>query len=140
MKRRSLLLAMLAPTIAHAHSAKLGNIAIGHSWALPSQGPDAQVFFPLVNNGVESDALIGAASDICEKIELRDNDHYDQPPLGSIPLEPNKPVPMRPTARHLRLVGLKKSLTEYESFKVTLDFLKAGKIDIDVIVEASASD
>jgi copper(I)-binding protein len=118
----------------------LGNIAIGHSWALPSQGPDGQVFFPLVNNGAEPDAFIGATSDICEKIELRESDHYDEPPLKSIALEPGKPFPMRPTARHLRLVSLKKSLSEYESFKITLTFLKAGKIDIDVIVEASASD
>jgi copper(I)-binding protein len=140
MKRRSFLLAMLVPAPVHAHSTRVGNIAIGHSWALPSQGTDGQVFFPLVNNGSEPDALTGATSEICEKIELRANDHYEESPLKSIQLERGKPVPMRPTARHLRLVGLKRPLNEYDSFKILLDFLHAGKVEIEVIVEPSASD
>ncbi|HUR43887.1 MAG TPA: copper chaperone PCu(A)C [Aestuariivirga sp.] len=140
MKRRSFLLAMLVPAKVHAHSTKVGNIAIGHSWALPSRGTDGQLFFPLFNNGSEPDALTAATSEICEKIELRANDRYEEAPLQSILLEPAKPVPMRPTARHLRLAGLKRHLNEYDSFKILLEFLHAGKVEIEVIVEPSAGD
>ena len=123
------------PGIARAHSTRLGDIAIGHSWALPSRLTDGQVFFPLVNNGEAADQLIAARSDICGLIELRQNNRYNDPPLKSIMLEPHKPVPMRPTARHLRLAGLKKPLNEYDNFNIILDFLNAGEVEIAVLVE-----
>ena len=139
MKRRTFLLAMIAPTIApgvaQAHSFKLGDIAIGHAWALPSQQNDGQVFFPLANQGTERDELVGARSDICSVIELRQNNRYDDPALKSMALDPKKPVPMRPTARHLRLIGLKQALKVGDRFTVILDFLNAGEIEIEVFIE-----
>lgn len=138
MLRRCFLIGLVLPSVAQAHSTAFGTIAIGHSWALPSQQTDGQLFFPLVNNGKASDALIAARSPVCRLIELRLNNRYDDPPLTSIVLEPGKPVPMRPTARHLRLVGLQRPLQEGESFTAVLDFLKAGEVEIEVVVAASA--
>jgi len=140
MLRRTFLALLVFPAQALAHATKLGSIAIGHAWALPTSGPDGNVFFPLVNNGTARDELVAARSDVCERVELRDNDRYDDPPLAAIVLDPGKPVPMRPTARHLRLAGLTKPLEEYRNFKMTLVFLKVGEVEIEVIVEASASD
>ena len=140
MKRRAFLLTLLIPAIAQAHSSKHGDIAIGHSWALPSQQNDGQVFFPLLNQGSQHDELVAARSDICGVIELRQNNRYDDPPLTSIVLEPNKPVPMRPTARHLRLVGLKKPLTAGDRFTIILDFLNSGEAEIEIIVEERPGD
>ena len=127
-------LGLLAVAPAQAHSYKLGAISIGHAWALPSNLNDGQVFFPLVNNGKESDELIAARSPIASMIEFRINNRYDDPPLGSFELEPGKPVPMRPTARHLRLHGLTKELKVGDQFPLILDFLDAGEIEISVRV------
>ena len=135
--RRHLLtisLGLLAITSAQAHSYKLGAISIGHAWALPSNLNDGQVFFPLVNNGKKSDELIAARSPIASMIELRINNRYDDPPLGSFKLEPGKTMPMRPTARHLRLHGLTKELKVGDQFPLILDFLDAGEIEISVRV------
>jgi copper(I)-binding protein len=140
MKRRTFLFALLLPAVAEAHSFRLGNIAIGHAWALPSQQNDGQVFFPLANQGTTHDELVAARSDICATIELRQNNRYDDPALTSIALEPKMPVPMRPTARHLRLVGLKQPLKKGDRFKMILDFLNAGEIEIEVIVEDKPGD
>jgi periplasmic copper chaperone A len=141
MNRRTLTLALMAlPTAARAHSYKLGLIAIGHAWALPSQQTDAQAFFPLVNNGTAADALVGARSNVCTLIELRRNNRYDDPPLASMPLEPGKPVAMRPTARHLRLMGLSSPLIEGQRFTIILDFLNAGEAEVEVIVEKAPGD
>ena len=140
MKRRSFLVALLLPAIARAHSTKHGNIAIGHSWALPSQQNDGQVFFPLVNQGTEPDELVAARSEICSMIEFRQNNRYDDPPLTSITLGPGKPIPMRPTARHLRLVGLKQALKKGDRFLIVLDFLNSGEAGIEVIVEERPGD
>ena len=136
MNRRTLTLALLClPATARAHSSKLGDISIGHAWALPSQQTDGQVFFPLLNNGKTADGLVAARSEICTLIELRKNNRYDDPPLGAMPLDPGKPLPMRPTARHLRLIGLSRPLAEGGRFHVILDFLNAGETEIEVIVE-----
>lgn len=136
MHRRTLLATLMAfPAAARAHSLTFGDIAIGHAWALPAVTADGQIFFPLVNNGKEADALVGARSEVCRLIELRRNNRYDDPPLQSMPLDPGKPVPMRPTARHLRLIGLTRPLAAGDRFNVILDFLNAGEAEVEVIVE-----
>jgi copper(I)-binding protein len=140
MHRRIFLIGLLFPAQAYAHSTKAGDIMIGHSWALPTTQHEGQAFFPLVNNGRKADELIAARSQICSLIELRQNNRYDDPPLKSIVLEPGKPVPMRPKARHIRLLGLNQPLEEFDTFKMVLDFLNQGEVEIDIMVEASASD
>jgi periplasmic copper chaperone A len=79
MKRRIFLALLLLPSLAQAHSSKLGNIAIGHSWALPSVTTEAQVMMPLINNGESSDSLISASSPVASSIELRNADHVETP-------------------------------------------------------------
>lgn len=136
MSRRIFLAAcLLAPRAASAHSFRHGDIAIGHAWALPSNLNDGQVFFPMVNNGTDRDELVAARSKVCGLIELRQNNRYDDPPLAAIALEPGRPVPMRPTARHLRLVGLQQPLKAGDRFAIILDFLNAGEVEIEVMVE-----
>jgi copper(I)-binding protein len=71
---------------------------------------------------------------------LRLNNRYDDPPLTAIALDPKKPVPMRPTARHLRLIGLKQPLNKGDRFNLILDFLNAGETTIEVIVEEKPGD
>ncbi len=142
MKRRAFILGLAAfPAAARAHSYKAGDIAIGHAWALPvAIATDGQAFFPLVNNGKSTDELVAARSSLCSAIELRRNNRYDDPPLTSFVLEPGKPLPMRPTARHLRLMGLTQPLVLDQRFTIILDFLNAGEMEIEVHVEHAPGD
>ena len=129
------------PAAARAHSYKHGAIAIGHAWALPSGASgDGQAFVPIVNNGKEPDELVAARSSVCTLIELRRNNRYDDPPLSSFMLEPGRPLPMRPTARHLRLMGLKGPLVLDQRFPIVLDFLHAGEIEVEFYVENTPGD
>lgn len=136
--RRTLLIWALIPTFAagaRAHSYQAGQIAIGHVWGLPSETNETQVFMPLSNRGEAGDELVAARSPICSTIELRRNNRYDDPALRSIALPPAKPVAMRKGARHLRLIGLTRSLKKGDRFEMTLDFLNAGEAVVEVIVE-----
>ncbi len=128
MKRRIFLALMLLPTMAQAHSSKLGNIAIGHSWSLPSTTAEAQVMMPLLNSGETSDSLIAASSPIATSIELRDADQVET----EFVLDPHKPFPMRAAARHLHLLGLKQALIQGALFPLTLKFKTAGEIQIQI--------
>jgi periplasmic copper chaperone A len=140
MKRRTFLTGLLWSATASAHSYKSGDVAIGHAWALPSQNPEGQVFFPMVNNGKAREELVAARSDICALIEMRQNARYDDPPLKSFILEQAMPIPMRPSARHLRLIGLKKSLVNGDKFILILDFLNSGETEIEVHVAEGPSE
>ena len=130
------LLTLLLPQLASAHSYTIGNIAIGHVWGLPSQSGETQVFAPMNNRGKEKDELVAARSKICSMIELRPNNRYDDPVLKSIELLPSKPIAMRPSARHLRLIGLTRELKPGDRFDLVLDFLNAGELQVEVMVES----
>ena len=144
IERRRLILALAGlvtlPAAARAHSYSHGNIAIGHAWALPSGTTEGQAFFPMVNNGTAADALVAARSSVCTRIELRRNDKYDGPPLDAFVLEPGRPMAMRPTARHLRLMDLKAPLVLDQRFTATLTFREAGDIDVEFHVEHAPGD
>jgi hypothetical protein len=145
MNRRRLILGLAGivglPAPARAHSYTHGEIAIGHAWALPSSASgEGQAFVPMVNNGKAPDELVAARSSVCTQIELRRNNRYDDPPLSSFVLEPSRPLPMRPTARHLRLMGLKGPLLLDQRFAIILDFLNAGEIEVEFYVETAPGD
>ena len=145
MQRRGVIMGLAAaaawPAAARAHSYRLGDIAIGHAWALPAQvSRDGQAFVPLVNDGKVADELVAARSSVCGAIELRRNNRYDDPPLSSFLLEPSKPLPMRPTARHLRLMSLRDPLLLDQRFTIILDFLNAGEMEVEFHVENAPGD
>ena len=95
---------------------------------------------PLVNDGKVADELVAARSSVCGAIELRRNNRYDDPPLSSFLLEPSKPLPMRPTARHLRLMSLRDPLLLDQRFTIILDFLNAGEMEVEFHVENAPGD
>ncbi len=141
MIRRSFLLLPFMAAAVQAHSAHVGDIKIGHAWALPAlAGQDGQCFMPLLNSGKTEDELVAARSDVCLAIQLRHNARYDDPPEMQFDLAPNKPIAMRPQAVHFRLLGLRKDLKEGESFALVLDFLNAGEIELDVHVANSPNE
>ena len=141
LHRRRLILslagALAFPALARAHSYRLGDIAIGHAWALPAQvSREGQAFVPLLNAGREQDELVAARSSVCGAIELRRNNRYDDPPQPSFILPPGEPFAMAPTARHLRLMGLSGPLAQGQRFTIILDFLNAGEAEVAFRVEA----
>ncbi len=144
MQRRNVILGLGALALgarqAQAHSYKVGDIEIGHAWALPSEGTEAQAFCPLFNSGPAADELIAASSSICTRIELRRNNTYDDPPLSSFVLDPGRPLALRPTARHFRLMGLQGPLPLDQRFTVILAFRNAGEAEVEFHVEKTPGD
>ena len=125
-----------------AHSYKQGDIEIGHIWARATAPgmTTAAIYVPLLNIGKETDVLLGASSDLAEKIEIHqeidDNGIKKMRKLDSITLEPNAPVSFRPGRIHFMVFGLKHQLKEGDMFPVTLQFKNAGSAKVDVMVQA----
>ena len=139
------LMILFAANSAHAHSYKQGDIEIGHIWARATAAgmTTAAVYVPLLNTGKEPDKLIGASSDLADKIEIHqdsnENDIAKMQKLNEITLEPGKPVSLRPGGMHFMVIGLKKQLKEGEMFPMTLQFEKAGTAKVDAMIEAAGA-
>ena len=140
MKRRIFLTFLLLPSLADAHSNKLGNILLGHAWGLPSQDGETQIFMPLFNSGGSTDTLISASCDFAKSAELRINNEYTTPAELGFVLEPKKPFPMRPTAKHIRLMGLTKPLLVGDHISIILKFMTAGETKIEVYIQKKAGE
>jgi periplasmic copper chaperone A len=130
LKRRYFLALTFLPTMAFAHSAKLGDIYIGHPWSLPSATSETAAMMALLNDGAAPDSLIGARTTIAKSVELRNASKT----VPEFAINSKKPLPMRPAAFHLQLLGLTKPLRKGDMFPLTLKFKNAGEIELMIHV------
>ncbi len=54
---------------------------------------------------------------------------------GGLEIKPGQTVTLDPSGYHVMFVGLKDQLKQGGHFKATLQFAKAGKVDVDFAVE-----
>ena len=59
-----------------------------------------------------------------------------RPVEGGLEIKPGETVELKPGSFHVMLMGLKQPLQKGEKVKGTLEFEKAGKVDIEFAVEA----
>ena len=123
----------LGLTPANAHSYAHNGIQVGHAWALQSTGITTIACFPLNVLGPKADRLIKASSTHARSISFIT---ADDATLKSIDLLPGKPVPMRVGGLHLLLSGLKQPFKVGQHIPITLTFERAGKLAIELYVEA----
>lgn len=141
----STLAALTSAAPAWAHDFKLGDIVIDHpfAYANPPGTTSAGAYLrALRNQGPTADRLVAASTAAAERIDLHemqmDGNVMRMRELKGIELPARGAVTMGPGTHkgyHLMLVGLKKPLKEGERFKVTLQFEKAGRVDVEVAVE-----
>jgi len=125
---------------AGAHDYKLGAISIGHIWSPPTSADaeGAAVYGPLLNRGGTRDYLLSATSPMAETVRFRQKTDNGSEWLDKIALDPNKPVSLADWRTHIWLEGLKKPLKKGADFPLTLEFAKAGSIDVTVVVEEAS--
>jgi len=146
IKRRILLpivLAVLCAATAAARDYKLGALEIAHPWAraTPPSAPAGGGFLKITNTGTTPDRLISASSPGAEIVQVHEmkmdgsvmrmrevEKGLEIPPVGSVTLAPG--------GYHLMMMGLKAPFKQGASVPVTLVFEKAGKIDVELAVEA----
>jgi copper(I)-binding protein len=58
-----------------------------------------------------------------------------RPVAGGLEIKPGQTVELKPGGYHVMFVGLKQQLTQGQHFNVTLEFAKAGKVDVDFAIE-----
>jgi len=143
---KSMLLATALALIvssASAHEYKAGSIEIKHPWAraTPKGSEVAGGYMKLINTGKEPDRLVGGSVPIAGKFEIHemsmDGGVMKMRPLpNGIEIKPGQTVELKPGSFHLMFVGLKEPLEKGKRVKGTLQFEKAGTVEVEYAVEA----
>jgi copper(I)-binding protein len=90
------------------------------------------------NTGGADDALIGAASDVADMVELHETtmegSMAGMHPVEAIPVPAGGSVSLEPGGYHVMLIGLKEELQVGQTITLTLTFEKAGQITVQAEV------
>src|SRR3954451_20971348 len=127
---------------AQAADVTAGTLKISARWAraTPKGASVGGGYMTITNTGTAPDRLTGGSTNVSSKFELHemsmDNGIMKMRPLGSgVEIKPGQTVELKPGGYHIMLVGMKEQLKAGDHFKATLDFAKAGKVDVDFTVE-----
>jgi copper(I)-binding protein len=133
----------LAPLTALAQNYKLGDLQIVQPWsrATPKGAKVAGGYLKITNSGKAADRLLGGTAEVSDGVEVHEM-RMDRGVMtmrevnGGLEIKPGATVELKPGGLHLMFVGLQRQLTKGERFKASLQFEKAGRIDVDFAVEA----
>ena len=120
-----------------------GSIQIANPWtrATPKGSTIAGAYMSISNKGTAPDRLIGGSTPIAARFEvhhmkMENNVMTMRPVDGGLEIKPGETVELKPGSFHVMLMGLKQPLQKGERVKGTLEFEKAGKVEIEYSVEA----
>jgi hypothetical protein len=126
---------------AQAEDVMAGPLKISAPWAraTPKGAAVGGGYMTITNTGTAPDRLIGGSTDVAGKFEIHemkmDNGVMKMRPVeGGLEIKPGQTVKLDPGGYHIMLMGMKQQLKEGEHFKATLDFEKAGKVNVDFAV------
>ncbi len=118
-------------------------IVVENAWALPlpAVAVHGASYLTIRNHGQDdehADTLVGGRSPVAEQVEIHKMIHSEgqmkmqQTDRVGIPAQGT--VVFEPGATHIMLKGLAKPLVEGEMFPLTLEFEKAGEVDVMVVI------
>ncbi len=127
---------LLALAFASASETKIGGLIIEHP-TIRGTIKTAKVaagYLTIKNTGTDADRLIGGDVGFAAKVEVHEMNVKDgvmtMRPLEGLVIPPGKTVVLKRGAEHLMFMKLSEPMTEGETRKVTLQFEKAGAVDI----------
>jgi copper(I)-binding protein len=127
---------------AQAADVMVGHLKISAPWAraTPKGAPVGGGYLTITNMGSEPDRLIGGSTVICKRVEVHEM-KMDKGIMkmremaNGLEIKPGQTVTLDPEGYHIMFVGMKQPLKKGEHVKVSLQFAKAGKVDVDFTVE-----
>jgi copper(I)-binding protein len=133
---------LTAPPV-RAEDVKAGDLVISQAWsrATPGGAKIGGGYLTIENKGSAPDRLIGGSSDAAGKVEMHEmatnNGVMTMRPLDKgLVIDPGKTVKLAPGGLHLMLTDLKAPLKQGDKLPITLEFEKAGKVQVSLDVQA----
>jgi copper(I)-binding protein len=129
-------------TSAAAEDIKVGALQISAPWAraTPKGAKVGGGYLTITNSGTTADRLTGGSTAISGRLEIHEMSMSGgvmkmRPLAQGIEIKPGQTVTLKPGGIHMMFVGLKHALAQGEHFKATLQFEKAGSVEVDFSVE-----
>lgn len=134
--------ALALSAAANAHDYKAGDLRIDHPYAratVPNQ-PSGAAYVTIENTGKAADKLTGATSPVAKSVQIHtmsmENNVMKMREASDVEIKPTDKIVMKPgDGYHFMLIGLSKQLKVGDKFPMTLNFEKAGKVEVSVWVE-----
>jgi copper(I)-binding protein len=133
----------LAASPAAALDYTLGSLHIENPWAraTPKGAAVAGAYMRITNKGTVADRLIGGSAVVAGRFEIHEMKMEQgvmkmRPLSAGLEIKPGETVELKPGSYHVMMMGLKSPLEKGQRVKGTLQFEKAGKIDVEYMVEA----
>ena len=125
--------------------ASSNTIKVEQEWAraTPNGAQTGAAYMTLLNNGASVDRLVSASTPVADQVQFHkateDNGVSRMREVKEIELDPGAKVIFKPGDMHMMIVRLKEPLKEGQTFPLTLQFEKAGHIDVNVPIEKVGS-
>ena len=126
---------------AQAKDVTVGSLKISAPWAraTPKGASIGGGYMTVTNTGATPDRLVGGSTDISKSFEVHemsmDNGVMKMRMLAKgLEIKPGQTVTFKPGSYHVMFIGLKHQLVQGHHFKATLQFEKAGKVNVDFVV------
>lgn len=137
----SVLLTGMPPSVS-GHGYRLGDIAIRHPWATPTQTTDGAGYLTLKNRGTQDDRLIAVLTTAAAKATLyasvkRKADNKAEP-INTVIISAGREIRLAPGGPYIRFIGLNQPLMDGDRFSIVLQFQNAGEIAVDMVVQKIA--
>jgi copper(I)-binding protein len=127
-------------------AAEMAQIEVAGTWARPTIGPSrvSAAYMTIANKGAADDRLKSARTPKAKSVELHqttmtaDGVMQMRPVEDGLPVEAGSSLVLKPGGTHFMLLGLEDALEAGQNLVLTLEFAKAGLIDVVVPVSATA--
>ena len=110
----------------------------GDKGGMSGMGGTGAVYMTLSNSGSQADALVSAASDAAQTVELHEVKNeggvMKMRPVSAIPVPAGGKAELKPGSYHIMLMGLKHDLKPGEKVAVTLKFEHGGEVRVEAPV------
>jgi uncharacterized protein YcnI/copper(I)-binding protein len=135
------------PELGMASAVIAGDLEISGYWAkvmLPGQ-PAGGGYLKIANKGTAADRLVSVSSPAAAMTEIHTmeivNDVMNMRPVeGAVEIAPGATVELKPGGMHLMFMQVKEPFEEGTTVPVTLEFEKAGKVELALPARKAAGD
>jgi copper(I)-binding protein len=122
---------------------KRGDLTVTSPWtrATPGGAKIAGGYLKITNNGASADRFVGAKSDTADRVEIHEMSMSDgvmkmRPLPNGLEIKPGETVELKSGGYHLMFMDLRQPLKQGDTLKATLQFEKAGTLDVTFNVNA----
>lgn len=130
-------LALMAASVTVANEYKTGDLTLKQVWsrATPGGAKVGAGYLTIHNGGTQADRLVRANAAISGHMEIHEMNMDGgimrmRPLKDGLLIPPGETVSLKPGGYHLMFMNLKSPIKQGRPFKATLEFEKAGKMEV----------